>query len=231
MKILPPFALLLLLGYPVMAQQAQPAPSEDNTVRTELLMLEQDVDKTLLREAMLQLGRKALIPRSERPNDADARKREESDARHLMDFIESKKVTIAERATEMRKLRNAPNQVRTALVSSQPQRGPRANQPNEQDRLSLIEKAEADKIEAQLLQRQVQLYQQPLDEALEALANAEFAANKDATQKDKLEAARKEFEKARSKYLEISTKYQDKQGRLNEMQQMTGMGGMGGGFR
>src|SRR5258707_10086876 len=111
MKILTPFALLLLLGYPVMAQQGQPAPSEDNTVRTELLMLEQDVDKTLLREAMLQLGRKALIPRSERPIDAEAKKREESDTRSLQDFIESKKAAIAERSTEMRKMRNAPNQV------------------------------------------------------------------------------------------------------------------------
>ena len=61
---------------------------------------------------------------------------------------------------------------------------------------------------------------------------AEIAASRDESQKAKADAARKEFDRVKAKYVDFSKRFQVEQDRLDEMRRMTGMmGGMGGGFR
>ncbi len=227
--ILAASALLLAFGIPARAQQ-QPAPPRNENVQTELIELEQDVDKALLREAMMLLGRKNLKPSSERPTSDEARKREAEDAAVLEDYIQRKKQAIIERAGELRKGRAESFRARMAQIV------PKAP---EADRQGLIEKMEGAQVEVQLLQTQVQAFQQPLSQAIQELTAAELAASQDANQRSKAEEARKGYEKAKSKFVEISKRFQVEQGKLAEMQQsMGGMGGggmggggMGGGFR
>lgn len=79
-----------------------------------------------------------------------------------------------------------------------------------------------------------QLYQQPLNEALQTLAKAEIAAGNDETQREKADAARKRFKKVRSKYVELSKKLQLEQDEVAELRNrlgLSGMGGMRGGFQ
>ena len=225
MKHLAPFALLLLLGgNPARAQQQQPAPTQGSRIRRELLELEQEVDKTLLREAMLALGRKELRPTSERPGDDPAKLRDEEDIKRLRFFIEEKKAAIEERSSALDKARGVPTQAQ--MASARP--NPSEKQASAEDRQGLIEKVENVQVEVQLLQTQVTLFQQPLQEAINALASAELAASNDETQKGKADSARKEFEKTRAKFVEYSKRLQVEQGKLQSMQQMSGMGMMGG---
>ena len=120
------------------------------------------------------------------------------------------------------------------------QRVPRPNQPvkpsDDKDRQGLIEKMEEAQIEVQLLQLQTQLYQQPLYEALQALANAEFAASNDETQREKADAERKRFNNVKTKYVNFNKVLRLEQEKVAELQKCLGLGGMGsmggmGGFR
>ncbi|SIO56771.1 hypothetical protein SAMN05444166_5292 [Singulisphaera sp. GP187] len=71
-----------------------------------------------------------------------------------------------------------------------------------------------------------------MSKAIDALATAEFAASDDETQQAKAEAARKEYEKIKAKYIVFSKRLQLEQRELQSIQQSIGMGGgMGGGFR
>jgi hypothetical protein len=194
-------------------------------VQSELLELEQDVDKTLLREAMLLLGRKGLRPSSERPTSGEARDREAEDAEVVEAYIKQKKKAIVERASLLRDMRSEASRVSRA-PTTRPR--PRGVNPDAQ---GLIEKVESAQVEVQLLRTQVQMFQQPLNEAINALAAAELAAGSDEAQRAKADAARKEFEKVKSRFVEVSKRFQVEQGKLSEMQQGIGMGGMGGGFR
>ena len=63
MKIPAAFALLLVFGVQSEAQ-LQPAPPRTEPIEAELLQLEQDADKTLLTEALLVGGRKAMQQRA-----------------------------------------------------------------------------------------------------------------------------------------------------------------------
>jgi hypothetical protein len=223
MRILATLVLLLAFGVPARAQQQSPPQAEK--VQSELLELEQEVDRTLLREAMLLLGRKGLRPSSERPTSDEARKREAEDAVVLEEYIQRKKRDIVERANSLREMRSEAIRVSRAPTARPRPQGAVA------DAQGLIERVESAQVEVQLLQTQVQMSQQPLNEAINALAAAELAAGSDETQRAKADTARKEYEKAKSKFVEFSKRFQVEQGKLNEMQQVAGMGGMGGGFR
>jgi hypothetical protein len=230
MRILAAAALLLLLGAQANAQtSAQPAPPRKPSIRFELLELEQEVDKSVLREAMLQLGRKAMKPAPA----AEAEKADQAaEVAALRGCIDEKKRAIIERSDELKAMQAESNRVRaTTSAPANP------NTLTQADRQALIEKVETAQIELQLLQKQVQLFGQPLNEAVDTLANAEVAASNDESQRGKAEAARKQYEKAKAKYVEVSKKFQEEQDRMNGMQLklnmggMAGMGGMGGGFR
>jgi hypothetical protein len=221
MKILAAFTLLLGLGLaPARAQQ--PAPPPDDKAQLELLELEQEVDKTLLREAMLLLGRKGLKPASERPTTDEARQRDDRDSHTLEVYIQERKQKMAERSAASKVIRAEANRVRTAVV-------PRP--PAEADRQGFIEKFANAQVEVQLLQAQVEMSQPLLSEAIHALAAAEFAASSDPTQQAKADSARKVYEKAKAKQVELSKRLRIEQGTMGSMQQMMGMNGMGGGFR
>ena len=206
-------------------QQPQLVPSQENQVQLELLELEQDADKALMKEAILLLGRKGLKLSSERPTDKEAMKREVDDVDSLKAFIEEKKASIIKRSTEMKALREEPLRLRRAQAASQVvQRNAQMTKPDRQEQ---IERMEASQAENQLLQRQVQIYGQKLTEAIETFVNAELAAGNDETQKEKAEVAKKQYEKAKAKFVEISKQAQLEQNKFNELQQQVNMGGMG----
>ena len=73
--------------------------------------------------------------------------------------------------------------------------------------------------------------QEPLNAAVQALAAAELAASNDESQRAKAEAARKEFEKIKAKYVGCSKQLQAERQGTQPMGMMGGMGGMGGGMR
>ena len=217
MKIPAAFALLLVFGVPT---EAQPTPPRTETIESELLQLEQDADKTLLSEALLVRGRKAMQQRADaQPGESPA----------LRDFIAEKKRSIIKRSEEMREMRSKSTATKARAAA------PLA----EADRQKLIEKMANAQVEVQLLQTQSQLYQGALTEAINALATAELVASGDENQRQKVDAARKEYEKAKSRVVEVGKRLTTEQAKLNEMYQTTGfmggmgmgMGGMGGGMR
>lgn len=222
-------ALILILCVPATAQQVtpgqQPLPQRPS-IEYELQELEQDADKALLREALLLQGR--LEMKSAPDHDADS-KRDQKEADALRGFITKKKEAIVARAAELRASRAA------GLRSPSANRGRPAELPTNTP--DLIEKIEKTQVDTQLLQTQVNLLQQPLSEAIDTLAVAEFAASDDETQRPKAEAARKAFEKVKAKHVELSKRLQVGQYEMQSMRQtagigmMGGMGGMGGGFR
>src|SRR4051812_33257524 len=94
------FAVLLLLaGVPTRANdeddgnKAARSPGD-----LELMEIAQEVDKALLREAMLQIGRQ----RMELPGPGDQRQLSAARADHLEHFINEKKQAIVARAAELK---------------------------------------------------------------------------------------------------------------------------------
>src|SRR5262245_37545676 len=93
------FAALLLFGVvPTLAQQSPESLERSATVRGEMdvLELEQEVDKQLLREAMLTLGRASL---SQGGDEATRRLNKDT----LEDFVQSKKLVVLKRAVELKR--------------------------------------------------------------------------------------------------------------------------------
>ena len=148
MKTWPALAVLLVLAVAPSWAQEQPAPDQDDKVQLELAELEQDVDKTLLREAMLLLGRKGLMPSSERPTSDEDRRREAEDAHQLEEYIQRKKQALIERSAELKKIR-----AKTTTEGSKP-----ATPPAEADKQRLIEKLAKAEVEVQMLRREIERY-------------------------------------------------------------------------
>lgn len=231
MKTWTALALLLALGVaPAKGQGRTEEPEKTASLpaEIELLELEQDVDRGLIREALVTIARSSVRRRSVSSDD------KELDA--LKEFVEVTKHHFLARAAEIRTKRAG--LVRPAGprgASSRDQAGrppaPSASPVDDREKQALIEKAEEAQIEVQLLQAQTQLYQQPLHEAIQSLAAAEFAAGDDKAQQEKAEAARSRFEKAKARYVGFSRKLQVEQDKLQGLQMRLNMGGMGGGFR
>jgi hypothetical protein len=226
MKSLPSFALVVLFGVPATAQQLpaqrQP-PAQRLSIEVELLELEQEVDKSILREALSLLGRKGMIPSPSLANTKDA-----DDVAVLRDFVAKKKEAIITRAAELGKSRGPSMRGSTASTVST------ADQPAKVDRQAAIEKIDNAQIDAQLLQAQINLLQPDLANAIDALAAADIAASKDEGKRGKAAEARKEYEKIKARFVEHSKRLQLEQEELQSMQRMmgmVGMGGMGGGMR
>ncbi|SIO56779.1 hypothetical protein SAMN05444166_5293 [Singulisphaera sp. GP187] len=111
MKSLAAFALvLLLLCAPALAQQASRQPQSPG-IEFELIEIAQDVDKTILREALMVQGRQGL--------KAEANL-SEKEANALSEFIAKKKADIIARAAELGKSRVTGMRVPNA-VSPAPQ--------------------------------------------------------------------------------------------------------------
>lgn len=239
MKTWAAFTVLLVLGtVPTRAGEKDKAATLRGEI--EFLELQRDVDKTLLREAMLLAGRGEMQAMADPLNAEEARKQSKVERDALEKFIEGKREAVIERTSELK--RKASELAAMEKLEEKSAASRRVSQPNriartsdtpgdDKERQELIEKMEEAQVEVQLLQMQTQLYQQPLSEALRALANAEFAASNDKTQQDKADAARKRFEKSREKYVNFSKKLQLEQSKLNGLQMRSGMGGMGGGMR
>jgi hypothetical protein len=213
-------AVFLTLCVPATAQP----PGE-----VELLELEQDVDKTLLREAMLNLGRLDLKQATGRDVTDGVRKRDAADAEALKQFIAEKKHAFSRRSDVLKEKRAESAKAAAQQRVATARRAESAA--DEKERQGLIEKLEEAQIEVQLLQMQINLLQQPLNEAVQAAANAEFAAGNDATKKGEAEAARERLNKARERYVGVSKRLQMEQSKMSELQTRLGSGGMGGGFR
>lgn len=210
------FALVVLFSVSATAQQ--PA-SPRQAIEQELLELEQDVDKTVLREALLLQARNDL---KGAPGGEQNKKQWVQDAVALRDFIDSKKHAIIARAAELSDKRVASRRVPTMAL------GPGVDPSARADRQAIIERVENAQVEAQLLQAQRDLLRSPLEKAVQNLAAAELEASHDETQHAKADAARKEYEKIKSRYVEYSKRLRlEQQG----MQQMGGMGSFGAGMR
>jgi hypothetical protein len=242
MKTLAAFALVLVFGAQAQAQlggggapgnpgrgqQQQAVPTQETQVGLELLELEQEADKTLLKEALLVLGRKGLNVAMERPGDEGASKRELEQQEALKSYIAAKKESIVKRSAEIQALRDEPLRRRRAQAATQVAKV--NTELARMDRQGQIEKIEASQAEIQLLQRQGQAYGQKLTEAIEALVNAELMVGKDETQRGMADEARRQYEKAKAKYVEVSKQTRLEENKLNELQQQAGMGGFGGGM-
>ena len=226
--------LLILCGVPARAEAEDEDKATTLSAEIDLLKLENDADKELFREALIMAGRRDGMRRAapNRPNTEEARKRFEQESVELQEFLAKKKDAIVRRSVELKK--------KTAEMSAATRQASRPRQPakpvEDQDRPGLIRKMEEAKVEVELLQSQSQLYQQSLNEAVNALAAAEFVADKDETQRDTADAARKQFDKAREKHLDFRTRLQLAEEKAGTLQQrlgigfggMGGMGGMGG---
>src|SRR4051812_19688127 len=109
MKTWVAFAVVLVLG--VVPARAQQQASETSEI--ELLRLEQDVDKTLLQEALLALGRKSMSQTPDRPGP-DAAKQREQETVALRKFIDDKKEAYTRRADELKRKREELSAARRA---------------------------------------------------------------------------------------------------------------------
>jgi hypothetical protein len=121
MKIWPAFAMVLALGViPARAQQQanEPEKSISQDGEIELLELEQEVDKTLLREALLLLGRARMRPLQEQGKVEEFREREAEAVAALKEYIEQKKHTFTRRSDELKKRRAELAKTQTSRVYS-----------------------------------------------------------------------------------------------------------------
>ncbi|MHC5538809.1 hypothetical protein ACYOEI_11355 [Singulisphaera rosea] len=181
--------------------------AQPKSIETELLEMEQEADKTALKEALVLQARQDMKSLSGPEQQVAAEQ-----AKTLADFIDRKKKAIIGRNAELRELRNP----KVAAAAA-------AAKPAQFDWRAAIEKSENARIESQLHQAQVSLLEPELASAIEELAGAEHAAGKDEKLSAKADEARKAYEKIKAQYLEHS-----KQLRL-EQQEAGGMGGgMGG---
>jgi chromosome segregation ATPase len=221
MKRLATLALAVLFCVSAKAQPASPAQQPQprrQGIELELLELEQDVDKALLREALTLQGRRSMKVAPDAPAERDQLEKE---AAALSAFIANKKDAIIARAAELTKPRAASRRGATAASPD--------TQPARADKQAILEKIENAQIEIQLLETRINLLRTPLNEAVQALATAELAASNDETQRPKAEAARKQYEKVKASFVEQSTRLQSAQQELQSMHQS--LGGFGGGFR
>ncbi len=141
---------------------------------TEVSQLELDVDKELLREAMMLVGR----ARMRQAGSEQAQKQ----LQNLEEFIKAKKVAVIERTANLKK---------EASESSKPG--------ETEDREGLLEKLTETQVEFQLLLSQSPMYQKKLNEAINELATAEFEASNDGTQQEKADSERKQFSTFKAK--------------------------------
>jgi hypothetical protein len=221
MKSAATFVVVVLACVPAMGQlggaPGPPQQAPGQSIDLELLELEQDADKALLREALLLQGRQGMKPITQ---GADGEKRQFSEeAAALRDFIDRKKHALTARAAELAEKRTVARRVPA---------GTRASQPPDGDRQTVIEKYEQARVEAQLLEAQIALLQTPMEKAIQALAKAELDASNDEARRPVAEAARREYDKIKAKVVEHNKRLQLEQQAMQPMQ-MRGMGG--GGFR
>lgn len=219
-------ALCVLVSVPARAQfggaQQQPAARREENVSLKLLEIAQAVDEALLREAMLNLGRYDMAPK---PTEESAQKQREAEKEALAQFIAQRTQAITERAEELTKKRaEAMRPVRPKALTNQP------DAPASPERSEDVDKA---RVDFQVLETQVQYSQQALSNAISTLAQAELAAEDDESQRDKVEAARKKFEKLKTIYVEHCKRLREATAKLHTLDPQSafgGMGGMGGGM-
>jgi hypothetical protein len=209
------FALVALFCVPASAQQSPP-----RYVERELLAIEQEVDKALLKEALLQLGHARMKGAPE--GKAEAQKYEK-EARDLEEYIASKKEAIVARASEMMKAQTDGRPMPPVTQESLAKQAAK--------RQDTIEKLETGKVDVQVLTAQVNKLRPQLSQAVEELAAADLAASKDETRRAKAEEARKEYEKLKARFVEISKRQQMVQEEIQSLQQSLNTGGFGGGFQ
>lgn len=200
----------------------KPATRREENVQLKLLEIAQEVDETLLREAMLTLGRLSMAPKLDQPDAESARQRKGLDAEKeaLTQFIEQRTHAITERAAELAKKR--------AEAMVPPQSSPRVSRPDPDEKPGRSEDIEKARVEVQLLQTQVEYSQQALTEAIATLAQAELAAGGDPFQGQQVNA-RDKFEKAKSAHVEYRKRLNDELKKLRALDPQSGYGGMGGG--
>jgi hypothetical protein len=224
MKTPTAFTVVLTLG---IVSALADEPDKVNALRgeVEVLQIQQDVDKTLLNEALLLVGRARMKLIAETARTGAAVENTALEA-----FIKEKSEAVAKRAAELKgkafELAALESGTSTRKVS-------RAKPIDDGDRQRQIEELEEAQLEVQLLQMQVQLHQQPLAEAQHNVAQAEYAAGSDPKMREKADTERKRYEEAKAKFIEFSKRFrleQEKMGRLQESLGGAGMG-FGGGFR
>ncbi|OJW13713.1 MAG: hypothetical protein BGO49_29760 [Planctomycetales bacterium 71-10] len=225
MKYFAAFALAFLACVPARAQLGgmggRPATQPQN-IEAEILEMEQEADKAALKEALLLQAREGM--KGTQGTDVE-KKQEAEDSAALRDFIARKKGAITARAAKLVENRTAGRQAPAARAVRPPQGA------DDQD---LIEGYEKAKVEIQLLQAQANLLQPDLAKAVDDLASADLAAGTDQTHREKAEAARKEYDRLKTKVVDINKRLYQERRIMAPMQmqmQAMGMGGMGGGFR
>lgn len=101
MKIWPAFAVLLVLGgVPAHADDKDEATSLRREI--EAMKFGRDINKTLLREALLQVGRRAMKQITDPPPNTDeARKRTEQEFVAWRAFLHEKEKAVVERTDQL----------------------------------------------------------------------------------------------------------------------------------
>jgi hypothetical protein len=224
MKTLTAFTVVLTLG---IVSALADEPDKANALRGEIevLQIQQDVDKTLLNEALLLVDRARLKLMAETARTEAAVKNTALEV-----FIKEKSEAVAKRAAE---LKGKAFELAALERGTATQKVSRPKPIDDGDRQRQIEELEGAQLEVQLLQMQVQLHQQPLTEALQNVAQADFAAESNPDMREKAETERKRYEKAKAKFIEFSKRFRLEQEKMRRLQESLGGAGMGfgGGFR
>ncbi len=197
------------------------AIAPEDRVKLDLLELEQEVDKSLLREALTNLGKATMA-------------NPKADVVALSDFIQTKKASIESRAASMAEIKDKPFKAKREL--SQARQAPKS------DQLAQIEALQLGEVEIQLLQSQVGSYQNKLTTSIQELTkaemNSEFGGLSPEQKKNDLDAARQQYDKVKARYVDYSKQLQAHQMDVLNLQRQLGinnmfggMGGMGGGFQ
>jgi hypothetical protein len=222
MKHFAAFALMVLSCVPAKAQMGGMGgrPAQAQNIEAEILEMEQEADKAALKEALLLQAREGM--KITRGAEAEKKQIHEESA-VLHDFIARKKEAVTARAAKILEQRMAGRRPPAA----------RAAQPSQDDdKEDAVEGFEKARIEAQLLQVEVNLQESELAKAIDALATEDLAAGNDPARLEKAKAARKEYDTIRAKLVELKKRqYREQQIVLRMQMQMQNMrmGGMGGG--
>src|SRR4051794_23243224 len=93
--------VLVLVVAPARAEDDDKAAALRGEI--EVSELERDVDKDLLREALLLAGRAGMGQAADRPESDEARKRDQADLLALQEYIQVKRLAVVKRTAELRR--------------------------------------------------------------------------------------------------------------------------------
>jgi hypothetical protein len=233
MKTCALLAVVLVLAVdPVRADE----PDKLTSLRGEIefLEIEQDVDKTLLREAMLNLGRNTMAGLAGSPPTEERKMRIEAELAGLEKFIAAKKAAVLERSAVLRARALEVAELQKAAARPKPAPRPAQTQAaaprDEAEDRELARQVEDLQVEEQLLGAKTQYLKLTLNQTIDKLAALEVGGDGDEAQRQKKTAeTRKTYDEIRRNYVEHMAKLKMGQEKLYELRRKLNQGQ--GGFQ